>query len=140
MAKALKDLTVDDVLSVYSGKDRRCCCGCAGKHTTNPAYRELRELTRGYEVDDDECSLRVVKTILNKVKKAANVEGDGDPYYSFSTSDGPRTGRLYVVYLKPSEDEIAALRLRRIESKLREKERVANEARTAQEALKGAGI
>lgn len=115
----IKDVKVEDVLSVYSGKANSCCCGCSGKHTYNPDYKDAGTINRGYEVDDDECSLRTVKLILNKCKKnGAKYEGDyfffetkgiDRPYYRAGRigAKRPVAGRLYMVYLKPSDEELA---------------------------------
>jgi hypothetical protein len=28
-------IAIDTIKQVYSGKDGKCCCGCAGKHSTD---------------------------------------------------------------------------------------------------------
>ena len=41
--------TFDEVTSVYSGRDGRCCCGCSGKHYdkgTPAADRMIRKVVR----------------------------------------------------------------------------------------------
>ena len=58
-----------DVVSVYSGKAGKCCCGCSGKHRAS-AHRQVAAKSRGYAVDDDEVSDRSVKLIYRKVKAA----------------------------------------------------------------------
>jgi len=90
--------TIDQIMSVYSGKKNHCCCGCAGKHTTASAHRELRSARRGYAITDDEVSDRSVKTIYNKVLAAINtnepsVKFDGD-YISYENDT-----RLYILYI-----------------------------------------
>lgn len=118
----LSMLTPEDVLQVYSGQNGKCCCGCAGTHTYNPLYKDIASEYRGYEVDDDECNEKVVKRILNKVKKnLANIEYFEDdfvsvvigkrPSESYRTRAGRQKwlehpGRLYVVYFKPTQKEI----------------------------------
>lgn len=76
----LSNLEAWNVLSVYSGKDGKCCCGCAGKHYYNPAYLTLGGERRGYAVEDDECSARMVKKVVKLLKEnAADVEvGDNN--------------------------------------------------------------
>jgi hypothetical protein len=154
--KKLQDLTVDDVIQVYSGQDGKCCCGCSGKHTYNPNLLDLANESHGGLLTESDCNIRTVKMILNKLKKAEldgekiEDEDEGD-FFSFHTpgretaryrygrsfgnNGGVRRypGRLYIVYLKPSEQEILEARLRRLEAKRDQKQ--ANE-----DALKGAGI
>ena len=67
------NLTPGHVRSVYSGRNGKCCCGCAGKHST-----EAREITR----------------ILNLVKKNPT---------EFVTNEFVSTvvgKRVYIAYLK----------------------------------------
>jgi hypothetical protein len=67
------DLTPDMIRSVYSGRNGKCCCGCAGKHST-----EARQITR----------------ILNLVKKNPT---------EFVTNEFVSTvvgKRVYIAYLK----------------------------------------
>lgn len=66
-------LKLENVTKVYSGINGRCCCGCAGKHTT-----------RGE-------SQRSVKLIFNKIMKAGATEGLGHIYAEVGK-------RLYVAY------------------------------------------
>ena len=56
-----------NILSVYSGKVHRCMCGCSGKHTYNPEFREEGTKRRGYEVTAEDCNERTVKMIAKKV-------------------------------------------------------------------------
>lgn len=144
-------LTETDIMSVYSGVNGKCCCGCSGKHTTNPLYRALRSEERGYQVDDEECNAKTVKAILNKIKKNADQmnEGDYQPgdfvsvvigkrdsvtlHYGYKTKRYDYPGRLYVAYLVPSDEDIAANRKRRAENKIKQ-------AEATVAALEGAGI
>jgi len=89
-------LKVEDVLSVYSGIDGKCCCGCSGKHTYNPMYVDEGTKKRGYPVKESEVSKRVVSMVLNKVKGSMQAEVDGD---MVTTVIGRR---LYIVYLRSS--------------------------------------
>jgi hypothetical protein len=66
------------IISVYSGIDGKCCCGCAGKHRYASAYRKLASKVRGYEVTDEEISDRSVKIISNKILNNKNSEHNGD--------------------------------------------------------------
>lgn len=100
--KTVATLTTSDVLSVYSGKNGSCCCGCAGKHTYNPEHRELGAVRRGYKLDgnlipldDDEINGATITRVLNIIKK--NERGDtvvgSDDNVSCVVGN-----RLYVVY------------------------------------------
>ena len=64
-------LNIDNVTRVYNGKIG-CMCGCGGKYSTNPAYRETVGRERGYAVSDDEVSERSVKIIAKKVMMNPN--------------------------------------------------------------------
>jgi len=57
------------VMSVYSGINGRCCCGCSGKHTYALKYRKDASKHRGYKVEDDEISDRTVKLFVNKINR-----------------------------------------------------------------------
>ena len=63
-------IDIDKVMSVYSGVDGRCCCGCSGKHTTASKYREMRGKILGRPVKDDEINDRTVTMIVNRINKA----------------------------------------------------------------------
>ena len=94
MKKRIKELRPEDVLSVYSGKDGHCCCGCAGKHYHNPDYRELASKKCGYEVDDEACSARMVR----KVVKLLTADG-ADVEFNDSYVATVVGARLYIAYL-----------------------------------------
>jgi len=86
-----------NVASVYSGKDGKCCCGCAGKHTYASAHREWASQNRGYKVEDEDVSDRTVKLIVNKMNKL--FEGGATPDYVEQDFVSVVTGaRLYVAY------------------------------------------
>lgn len=149
-AKLVKDLTTDDVMSVYSGKDGKCMCGCSGKYSYNPKYREIASEDRGYEVTEDECNLRTVSLVLNKVKNAGHVEFGGNHYwfateggfsYSARRHGGRRLpGRQYVVYLKPSDKELEDRRASRAQFAEQQAAAEARKKREALEAIIGVGI
>lgn len=82
------------IISVYSGIDGRCCCGCSGNHRYASAYRKLASENRGYEVRDEEISDRSVKIISNKVLNHKDSEHNGD--HSSLVSGN----RLLIVYYK----------------------------------------
>lgn len=86
------DFALENIVSVYSGKAGKCCCGCAGKHTYASKHVEHASDRRGYEVRDEEVSDRQVTRVFNKIKAlGANNEGG----YVWAENDG----RLYVAYL-----------------------------------------
>ena len=98
-------INIKDVMSVYSGKARTCCCGCAGKHTYASTYQEAAGANRGYEVKDNEVSDRSVKTIVNKLNKLIDFDDPNaadtmlnDEFASFDT--GTRTLIAYFVKRK----------------------------------------
>lgn len=138
-------LNTDDILQVYSGVNGRCCCGCSGKHTYNPDFRAIGSENRGYEVDEEDCNMKTVKAILNKIKRNVSdptCDWQDDFVSVVLGTDKPvsrrelgtrRPGRLYVAYFKPTEKE---LQERREWKAQRKAEAAAKEA----SALQGAGI
>jgi len=73
-------IKIDDVMSVYSGINGQCCCGCAGKHTYASKYQKIASKDRGYEVGDEEVSDRTVKLIVNKMNKYLAIPGNKPEY------------------------------------------------------------
>jgi len=69
-------LTLNQVTKVYSGINGRCCCGCAGKHTTR------------------EESPRSVKLIFNKILKAGAQQDSPSDNHIYAVAGK----RLYVAY------------------------------------------
>jgi hypothetical protein len=98
--KDIKEVQVDDVMSVYSGRDGCCCCGCAGNHRYASKHVKVAGKYRGYKVRPEEVSDRSVKLTLNKLKKNADKVnhsvGYGSDFYSLVTGN-----RLNIVYLLP---------------------------------------
>ena len=88
-------VSIDKVLSVYSGIDGKCCCGCSGKHSYSESTRKLASKDRGYEVTDDEINEKMVNKVMKIINEAESVEYGGN---NISTVVGQR---LYIVYLKP---------------------------------------
>lgn len=64
-------ITIENVKQVYSGKDGKCCCGCAGKHST-----DQKQKTR----------------IVNILNKDLNTINEGDYAYTVVGS------RVYIAY------------------------------------------
>jgi hypothetical protein len=88
----------DAISSTYSGKNGRCCCGCAGKHTYTKQYQEWASKDRGYEVSDDEVSDRGVKTIINRMNKLITQGYEADLQDTYISVDADE--RIYVAYFK----------------------------------------
>lgn len=92
---ALTGFTKETTVSVYSGKDGKCCCGCAGTHRYNSRLVATASANRGYEVSADEISDAQVTRVLRTI-----IEGDadglefGDRYVSRVVN-----GRVFVAYL-----------------------------------------
>ena len=89
-------LEIEQVQSVYSGKDGECCCGCKGKHYYASKYRTEAGKDRGYAIDDDEISDRMIKKVT-KIINEANITDidDGDSYLAVTIGT-----RLYIAYLR----------------------------------------
>ena len=87
-------LTLDNVMSVYSGKVNACCCGCSGKHTYASAHVVAAGVYRGYPVASDEVNDRTVKIIFNKAINAG-VEKISNTIYSVDTDT-----RTYIICVK----------------------------------------
>lgn len=92
---ALTAFTKETTVSVYSGKDGKCCCGCAGTHRYNSRHVATGSANRGYEVTADEINdaqvTRVLRTIAEGV--ASGLEF-GDNHVARVVN-----GRLFVAYL-----------------------------------------
>lgn len=86
-------IDIEKVVSVYSGKPHRCCCGCSGKHTYASQHRST--VRRGYAVLDNEVNDRVVKTIVNKMNKSGKVRMLDEECFTVDTPT-----RVYIAYLK----------------------------------------
>lgn len=92
-------VNIEGVTRVYNGKLGSCMCGCSGKYTTNPAYKEHVSKERGYPVSDDECSERSVKIIAKKVLSHPNAKYDGNCVILEDNTMGYQ-GNIKVVWFK----------------------------------------
>ena len=92
-------VNISRVTRVYNGKVG-CMCGCLGKYSTNPAYKEEVGKWRGYPVSDDECSERSVKIITKKVLSNPNVQYEDNYAYV----EDRAANRIQVVYFKQGEE------------------------------------
>jgi hypothetical protein len=59
----LQGISIDDVRSVYSGK-QGCMCGCKGKHRYHPKHLVEATKDRGYGIGPEETNLRQVTKVL----------------------------------------------------------------------------
>ena len=82
-----------EVMSVYSGRDGRCCCGCAGKHSYASQFQIAAGKHRGYKVDDDEMNDRMVTRIAKLIENNLDKAKWGDNNVSLVVEN-----RLYVAY------------------------------------------
>ena len=78
-----------DVISVYSGKDGKCCCGCAGKHYDASWSNAKR--------DHRTTSDKMVKKVFSLVENHLNADDKVETYGFKSSVVG---GRIYIVYFK----------------------------------------
>lgn len=92
------DFNLENVASVYSGKNGKCCCGCAGKHRYASAHREWASHDRGYQISDDEVSDRSVMMIANKIKRLGARQDDPSDNHVYAESENG--SRLYIAYLR----------------------------------------
>ena len=68
----LEDLTLDQIVSAYSGR-HGCTCGCRGKWRYTSAHQAEGGRARGYPVDPDEVSDRGVARVLSNARKATGI-------------------------------------------------------------------
>lgn len=100
---SVSELTVNDVMSVYSGKDGKCCCGCAGKHSYNSKFTAEGTKNRGYKVETADVNDAMVKRVLNVVQRAfANDDASAEIGANFASV--VVGNRVYIVYPRPSLD------------------------------------
>ncbi len=110
----LAKVTIEQVMSVYSGKAGRCYCGCSGNHRYASKHVAAASKDRGYAVDADEVNDRQVKRVLGIVKEhfAYDPETCAKGNEPFSIQEGAGKGfvthftavvgeRSYTVYLLP---------------------------------------
>lgn len=91
----IQNVTVADVLSVYSGKPG-CMCGCRGSHRYNPEHRAEGAKRRGYAVDDGDVNARQVAKVLRTLQTTSEkIDVDKAGEWFSAEIDG----RLFCVYL-----------------------------------------
>ena len=68
----LEDLTLDMIVSAYSGR-KGCACGCRGKWRYTSAHLAEGAQARGYPIDPDEVSNRGAALALSNARKALGI-------------------------------------------------------------------
>jgi hypothetical protein len=68
--EALKNLKLEQIVCVYSGKVGACCCGCKGTYRYASAHRELGGQWRGYALTNNDIKDSTVTLIFNKFKNS----------------------------------------------------------------------
>lgn len=94
--KSIQDLDAADILTSYNGKAGKCCCGCAGRYSYNPARMAEAAASRGYAVTPDKCSSRSIALALAKLKAAPADQIDIDPSGAYSSITAG--ARLTIIY------------------------------------------
>lgn len=84
-------INASDVVSVYSGKDGKCCCGCAGRYYYAKATRVAAGKARGYKVTDDEINDGMITRIVRLMNKTPEAIEWDDEYAALVVG-----GRLYM--------------------------------------------
>lgn len=88
----------EDIVSVYSGENHRCCCGCSGKHYYSSSVKRQGIEIRGYALSDDDINDRMITKIVNLMNKhPEKLEHESSHYYSLQSDNGKR---IYLAYLK----------------------------------------
>lgn len=96
-------IAFENVASTYSGKNHRCCCGCAGKHTYTTQHQEWSTKNRGYAVDEEDMSDRGVKIIINKMNKLIMEGYEVELNENYISVDADE--RLYVAYFVKTTEQ-----------------------------------
>ena len=97
----IQNLTRDDIVSVYSGRAGKCCCGCAGKHTYNSKHVDVASKSRGYAVAPEEVNDTIVTKVLRTVQaneECIRVDLSSPPHVSVDVGQ-----RRYILYLLPTK-------------------------------------
>lgn len=88
--------TVDGrrVTHVYSGQKGKCCCGCAGKHYYSSDAVKGEAKRRGYSLDAEDVSDRMVSRVCNTIERFAPGDREMDNDYQCVTVGN----RWYIAY------------------------------------------
>lgn len=94
----IDQIKLEDVKSVYSGKDGHCCCGCSGNHRYASAHAARAGKERGYAIDAHEINDKQVRRVFHILK-----EHSADAEYSTFVGSAHASvvigARLYIVYI-----------------------------------------
>ena len=90
-------LTPENVMSVYTGRANRCCCGCSGVHSYSEQHRAAASKNRGYPVKDDEIDDETVRRVIRHINRSKNAVDEGGHIIVASKT------RWHIAYLKPSK-------------------------------------
>lgn len=91
-------MTDADVMSVYSGKGGKCCCGCSGIHRYHPAHVAVAAKDRGYAIDPKQVNIGQVRRVLRTIQENVAEAEFGTNYVSWVDYDHSEKGKLYIVY------------------------------------------
>ena len=95
MNEQVMAVRLEDVVSVYSGKDGRCCCGCSGKHYIATAHRvEGCRRVGFYDTDAVVCNDVQVRRVMRIIQKTDSAK------MSDGFVEATVGGRLYIAYLR----------------------------------------
>jgi|SRR5882672_7491400 len=99
MKHDIQNIKHDQIMKVYSGKDGKCSCGCAGKYSYNSKYVTEGSKDRGYEVSHDEVNDKQITRVLNTIKKNEDdIDFDESEFVSVVVGE-----RCYVAYFLPTQ-------------------------------------
>ena len=101
--KALQSLTPSDIVQVYVGQARKCCCGCKGVHSYSSEHQAEASESHGYQVDniDDVAVIKVLRTVQ------ANEEIAEFGSNHVAVSIGPKARqKIYIVYFHKNVEMI----------------------------------
>lgn len=110
-------ISPDDIISVYTGRDGECCCGCAGDHIYHSTKQTEGSEHRGYAVGDDEVDDKKFQWIIDVINQALKTEDLGS---CISTVVGDR---IFIAYRRRESAEIVKAKREAALAKLTTEER-----------------
>jgi hypothetical protein len=94
-------IDLNKVVSVYSGKEGKCCCGCSGNHRYASQHVKFASKDRGYDVSADEVNDKQVRKVVKLI--LSTPMGDiraTDKFGGTRTYVATVNGRWYIAYVK----------------------------------------
>lgn len=91
---AIKDLTIDKISQIYTGKDNVCRCGCAGRYVSTSAMEFPRS-----EIDDKGAQRLLNKAIKFELEESAEIVFE-ETYINISYGND-RAITIYLDKVKP---------------------------------------